>query len=328
MRRREFITHLGSVAVAWPVVAHAQQTRMPVIGFLSARESGEAPQLLAALRQGLRDLGFVEGQNVAIEYRFAGNQNDQLPSLAADLVRRQVTVIVAGTTPAALAAKAATTTVPIVFQAGADPVQVGLVASLNRPGGNVTGVSNLSIGLATKRFELMRQVIPGAKLIAALVNPRDLEIIASETDDARVAQAQLGVQIHFVQASTSSDINAAFAKVVELRASALAIGAYPLFISRPDEIAALATRYRVPAVHPLRAFAVAGGLMSYGSDFADTYRLAGVYVGRILKGEKPGDLPVQLSTTKVELIINLKTAKTLGLTIPEPLLGRADEVIE
>ncbi|MGB9655426.1 MAG: ABC transporter substrate-binding protein, partial [Pseudolabrys sp.] len=243
------------------------------------------------------------------------------------LVQRQVTVIVAVTTPAALAAKAETTTVPIVFQAGADPVQFGLVASLSRPGGNVTGVSNLSIGLATKRIELMRQVMPDAKLIAVLVNPRDSAIIASEMDDARAAQAQLGVRIDFLQASTISDIEAAFAKVVELRASALAIGSYPLFISRPDEIASLATRYGVPAIHPLRAFAAAGGLMSYGSDFADTYKLAGAYVGRILKGEKPENLPVQQST-KVELIINLKTAKALRLTIPEPLLGRADEVIE
>src|SRR5262245_31337171 len=206
MRRREFITHLGSIAAVWPLAAHAQQPRMPVIGFLSARESGEAPQLLAALRQGLKDLGFVEGQNVSIEYRFAGNQNDQLPALATDLVRRQVTVIVAGTTPAALAAKAATTTVPIAFQAGADAVQFGLVASLNRPGGNVTGISNLSIGLGTKRIELMRQVRPDAKLIAALVNPRDSAIFASEMDDARAAQAQLGVQINFIQASTISDI--------------------------------------------------------------------------------------------------------------------------
>jgi putative tryptophan/tyrosine transport system substrate-binding protein len=247
--------------------------------------------------------------------------------LAADLVHRQVTVLVATTTPAALAAKAATTTIPIVFQMGADPVQVGLVTSLNRPGGNVTGITNLSIGLATKRIELMHQVMPDAKLIAVLVNPRDSAIFASEMDDTRAAQAQLGVQIHFLQASTISDIDAAFAKVIELRASALAIGSYPLFISRPDAIAALATRYGVPAIHPLRAFAAAGGLMSYGSDFADTYRLTGVYVGRILKGEKPEDLPVQQST-KVELIINLKTAKALGLNISNTLIGRADEVIE
>jgi putative ABC transport system substrate-binding protein len=327
MRRREFIAFLGGAAAMWPLAARAQRSTMPVIGFLSAREASEAPQLLTAFRQGLKELGFVESQNIAIEYRFAGNQNDQLPALAADLVQRQVTVIVAVTTPAALAAKAATTTVPIVFQAGADPVQFGLVASLSRPGGNVTGVSNLSIGLATKRIELMRQVMPDAKLIAMLANPRDSAIIASEMDDARAAQAQLGVRIDFLQASTISDIEAAFAKVVELRASALAIGSYPLFISRPDEIASLATRYGVPAIHPLRAFAAAGGLMSYGSDFADTYKLAGAYVGRILKGEKPENLPVQQST-KVELIINLKTAKALRLTIPEPLLGRADEVIE
>ena len=325
MRRREFIIFLSG-AVAPPLAARAQRLVTPVIGFLSAREASEAPQLLTAFRQGLKELGFVESQNIAIEYRFAGNQNDQLPALAADLVQRQVTVIVAVTTPAALAAKAATTTVPIVFQTGADPVQIGLVASLNRPGGNVTGV-NLSIGLATKRIELMRQVMPDAKLIAVLVNPRDSAIIASEMDDARAVQAQLGVRIHFLQASTIGDIDAAFAKVVELRASALAIGSYPLFISRPDEIASLATRYGVPAIHPLRAFAAAGGLMSYGSDFADTYKLAGAYVGRILKGEKPENLPVQQST-KVELIINLKIAKVLRLTIPEPLLGRADEVIE
>ena len=327
MQRRQFITLLGGAAAAWPLAARAQQPAMPVIGFLSARESAEAPQFLAAIRQGLKDKGFIEGQNVAIEYRFAGNQNDRLPALAADLVHRQVTVLVATTTPAALAAKAATTTIPIVFQMGADPVQVGLVTSLNRPGGNVTGITNLSIGLATKRIELMRQVMPDAKLIAVLVNPRNSAIFASEIDDTRAAQAQLGVQIHFLQASTISDIDAAFAKVIELRASALAIGSYPLFISRPDAIAALATRYGVPAIHPLRAFAAAGGLMSYGSDFADTHQLTGVYVGRILKGEKPGDLPVQQST-KVELIINLKTAKALGLNISNTLIGRADEVIE
>jgi putative tryptophan/tyrosine transport system substrate-binding protein len=327
MRRREFITLLGGAVAAWPLKARAQQPAMPVVGFLSARGSAEAPQLLAAFRQGLKDKSFVEGQNVAIEYRFAENQNGQLPALAADLVHRQVTVIFATTTPAALAAKAATTTVPIVFSMGADPVQVGLVASLSRPGGNVTGNSNLSIGLVTKRIELMRQVISDAKLIAALVNPLDSAIFASEMDDTRAAQPQLGVQIHFLQASTLSDIDAAFAKVVELRASALAIGSYPLFISRPDEIAALATRYGVPAIHPLRAFAAAGGLMSYGCDFAEAHRLAGAYVGRILKGEKPGDLPVQQST-KVELTINLKTAKALGLNIPNTLIGRADEVIE
>ena len=227
MRRREFIAFLGGAAAMWPLAARAQRSTMPVIGFLSAREASEAPQLLTAFRQGLKELGFVESQNIAIEYRFAGNQNDQLPALAADLVQRQVTVIVAVTTPAALAAKAETTTVPIVFQAGADPVQFGLVASLSRPGGNVTGVSNLSIGLATKRIELMRQVMPDAKLIAMLANPRNSAIIASEMDDARAAQAQLGVRIDFLQASTISDIEAAFAKVVELRASALAIGSYP-----------------------------------------------------------------------------------------------------
>ena len=327
MRRRDFIKVIGGGLAAWPRLADAQHSVMPVIGFLTARASADAPQFLAAVRQGLKDKGFIEGQNVAIEYRFAGDHNDQLPAMAADLVHRQVSVIVAATTPAALAAKAATTTVPIVFQAGADPVQLGLVASLNRPGGNVTGVTNLSIGLATKRIELMRQVMPDATVIAMLVNPRDSTIATSEMDDARAVQPQLGVRIHFLQASTISDIDAAFAKVVELRTNALAIGAYPLFISRPDEIAALATRYGVPAIHPLRAFAAAGGLMSYGSDFTDTYKLAGAYVGRILKGEKPGDLPVQQST-KVELIINLKTAKALGLNIPNMLIGRADEVIE
>jgi len=327
MRRREFMTLVGRAAVAWPLAAQAQQPASPVIGLLSARESTEAPQLLAAVRQGLKEQGFVEGQNVAIEYRFAGNQNDQLPTLAADLVHRQVTVILATTTPAALAAKSATTTVPIVFSMGADPVQFDLVASLSRPGGNVTGITNLSIGLAAKRIEMMRQVISDAKLIAMLVNPRDTAIFASEMDDTREARAQLGVPIHFLQASTISDIDAAFAKVVELRASALVIGTYPLFISRADEIAKLTIRYGVPAIHPLRAFATAGGLMSYGADLGDAYRLAGVYVARILKGEKPWDLPVQQSS-KVELVINLKTAKALGITVPNTLIGRADEVIE
>ena len=326
MRRREFIILLGGAVTAWPLIARAQRLVTPVIGFLSAREASEAPQLLTAFRQGLKELGFVESQNIAIEYRFAGNQNDQLPALAADLVQRQVTVIVAVTTPAALAAKAATTTVPIVFQAGVDPVQIGLVASLNRPGGNVTGVSNLSIGLATKRIELMRQVMPDAKLIAVLVNPRDEPLLLPKwTMRERFKHNLVSGYISSKQAQSaiSTPPSPKSSNSELARSPSAPTRSY----CRPDEIASLATRYGVPAIHPLRAFAAAGGLMSYGSDFADTYKLAGAYVGRILKGEKPENLPVQQST-KVELIINLKTAKVLRLTIPEPLLGRADEVIE
>jgi putative ABC transport system substrate-binding protein len=300
---------------------------MPVIGFLHAGTAEGLAKETAGFREGLREAGYSDGEDVAIEYRWAEGQYDRLPELAADLVHRHVAAITAAPTPAALAAKRATDTIPIVFEIGADPVHSGLVASLNRPSGNVTGIANLSVALTAKRIEMMHQVMPDAKLIAVLVNPDNPNIIATEMDDARAAQSSLGIQIQFLEARGVGDIDAAFAKVVELRASALVVGADPLFNSKSEEIAGLAARYRVPTIDVLREFVVAGGLMSYGADRVDAYRLQGVYTGRILKGEKPADLPVQQST-KVEMLINLKTAKTLGLVFPLPILGRADEVIE
>src|SRR5215471_18948630 len=326
MKRRAFITLLGGAAATWPVAARAQQAAMPVVGFLSTRASGDDPHLVAAGRRGLRETGFIEGQNVAFEYRFAENQNDRLPALAADLVRRQVSVITAGPTPAALAAKAATTTIPIVFKVATDPVAVGLVASLSRPGGNVTGVTNLGVEIAPKRLELLRELLTVTN-IALLINPTSPVVAEALLRDSQTAARSLGLQLHVLHASTERDLDTAFATLVRLRAGALVIGSDPFFTSRSEQLAALTVRHAVPAAYEYRDFVAAGGLIGYGSDLADAYRLAGVYTGRVLKGEKPADLPVQQST-KVELVINLKTAKALGVTIPLPLVGRADEVIE
>jgi len=325
MKRREFITLLGG-AVAWPVAARAQPA-MPVIGFLG----GESPDLWAnlvrALQQGLHETGHVEGQNVTIEYRWAEGQYDRLPSLAADLVQHKVAVIHATDTPAALAAKAATSTVSIVFTTGGDPIKLGLVASLRRPGGNVTGVTSLSVEVGPKRLELARELFPGATTVALLVNPAN-PLAAAVSKDSQAVADTLGVRLHVIHASTEVDFEAAFATAAQLRAAALVIStADPLFNSHAAQLGALALRHSVPAIYQLREFATAGGLMSYTGSIRDSSRLAGVYTGRILKGEKPGELPVQQST-KVELIINLKTARALGLTVPLPLLGRADEVIE
>jgi putative ABC transport system substrate-binding protein len=328
MRRREFITLLSGAAVAGPVAALAQQPAMPVIGFLRSTSLADSTHLVTAFRQGLKEAGYIEGQNAAIEYRWADNQIDRLPSLAADLVRRQVSVIaVLVGTPATLAAKAATATIPIVFQAGTDPVAAGLVAGLARPGGNVTGVTTLNTELAPKRLELLRELIPTANIIALLVNPTSPFIAENISRDLQSAARTLGLQLHILNASTERDFDTVFASFVQLRAAALVIAPDAMFISRSEQLAALTLRHAVPAIAQFREFAAAGGLMSYGGNYTEAARQVGVYTGRILKGEKPADLPVQQST-KVELIINLKTAKALGLTIPPALLARADVLIE
>jgi ABC-type uncharacterized transport system substrate-binding protein len=326
MRRREFITLLGGAAAAWPVVAQAQQPAMPVIGFLNTRAPGEDTHLLAAFRQGLSETGYVEGHNATIEYRWAEGQYDRLPAMAADLIQQRVTVIAATSTPAALAAKAATSTVPIVFTTGGDPIKLGLVASLNRPGGNVTGVTALSVEVGPKRLELARELFPGATTFALLVNPAN-PVAATVSKDLQAVADTLGVRLHVLHASTEADFEAAFATAAQLRAAALVISADPVFGSHAAQLGALALRHSVPAIYQFREFVAAGGLMSYGGSITDTYRVAGLYAGRILKGEKPADLPV-VQSTKVELILNLKTAKALGITVPLPLSGRADEVIE
>jgi putative ABC transport system substrate-binding protein len=328
VRRREFITLIGGAAATWPLAARAQQPGMPVIGFLGSGSPDRDAGRVRAFRQGLSDIGYVEDRNVAIEYRWAEGQNDRLPTLAADLVRRQVTVIAAaGGTPSALAAKAASTTIPIVFQVAADPVEIGLVSSLNRPGGNITGVTNLSEEVAAKRLELMHELIPTATIMAALLNPTSPTLAAAASRDLQAAARTLGLDLHVLHASTERDFDNVFAALVRLQASALVVGADAFFTSRSEQLAALTVRYRVPAIFQFRESAAAGGLMSYGGNFADAFRRVGNYTGRVLKGEKPGDLPVQRAT-KVELYINLNTAKALGLTVPLSLLGRADEVIE
>ena len=327
MKRREFITLLGGAAAAWPLAARAQQPAMPVIGFLSSALPDRDAGRLRAFRQGLAETGYVEGRNVAIEYRWAEEQNDRLPALAADLVRRQVAVIAtAGDVLGAVAAKAATTTIPIVFTTGRDPVEIGLVPSLNRPGGNLTGVATLGAELEPKRVELLHEAIPAATIVGALVNPasRNAEFLSR---DLRAAARILGLELGVLNAVTEGDFDSVFADLVRLRAGGLVIATDALFISRSEQVAALALRHAMPAIFQFRAFAAAGGLMSYGGSLADLYHRSGVYTGRVLNGEKPGDLPVQQST-KAELIINLKTAKALGITFPLPLLGRADEVIE
>ena len=326
IQRREFIT-LGGAVVALPLAARAQQPAVPVIGFLSSALPGPYAYVLAAFRSGLKEVGYVEGRNVAIEYCSAEGQNDRLPGLVADLVRRQVALIVATGTPESLAAKAATRTIPIVFHVGIDPADIGLVPSLNRPSGNLTGVTNLNAEIGPKRLELLRELLPTAQGMALLVNPTSPTIADTLSRELQAAAPILGLQVHRLQASNERQIDDAFASLVRLRASALVIAPDVYFNTRIEQLAALALRQGMPTIYQFRAFAVAGGLMSYGGDLRESYLHVGLYAGRILKGTEPADLPVY-QARKVELIINLKTAKVLGLEVPPTLLARADEVIE
>ncbi|MGB7705237.1 MAG: ABC transporter substrate-binding protein [Pseudolabrys sp.] len=327
MQRREFIGLLGGAAAVWPLVARAQQPLMPVVGFLNAASAEGYTRQLTAFLKGLGETGYVDGRNVAIEYRWADGRSDRLPAMVADLVQRQVAVIAATSTPAALAAKASTTTVPIVFETGADPVRLGLVANLNRPGGNVTGVTNLIVEVAPKRLQMLHELVPMATSIALLINPSEPTAAETQSRDVLSAARNLGLELHVLNASSESDLDGVFAEVTKMRVGGLVIGGSPFFTSRTKQLGALALRHAVPTVYSYREFAMAGGLLSYGADIADAYHLVGNYTGRILKGDKPGDLPVQ-QATKVELYINLKTAKALGVNVPNTLIGRADEVIE
>jgi len=326
MRRREFIGLIGG-AVVWPLAVHAQRPAIPVIGFLGGRSPDDSSHLVAAFLRGLKQSGFTEGHNVLIEYRWANGHYDRLAVLANDLVRRDVAVIVTfGGAPAAQAAKAATATIPIVFVTGGDPVQLGLVASLNRPGGNLTGVSALTNMVAAKQMELLHEVVPTVTLLAFLVNPNN-PLTEPNTEDARAAARMLGRQILFLKAGNESDVDEAFMMLAQRHAGALIVQSDPFFNSRPERLAALAARYAVPTIYQFREFPAAGGLMSYGSSLPDGYFQVGTLTGMILKGSKPADLPVQQSV-KLEFVINLKVAKSLGLTLPPALLALADEVIE
>jgi putative ABC transport system substrate-binding protein len=327
MKRREFITLLGGAATAWPLAAQAQQPAVPVVGFLNNASPDRRSKLVQAFGQGLRATGFVEGGNVAIEYRWAHGRNDQLPPMAADLARRQVAAIAAFGHPAVLAARAATATVPIVFLLALDPVAEGLVASLNHPGGNLTGVSTLAIEIAPKRLELLRALFPTATAAALLLNPTNVGNAETTLTAVHEAARVLSFQLQVLRASTDEQIDAAFAKLAQLRPSGLVVGTDGFFISRAEKIAALAFQHKVPAIFHYRPFVTAGGLISYGTRLSDVYYQIGNYIGRILNGDKPADLPIQ-QPTAVELIINLKTAKALGLDVPAALLARADEVIE
>jgi putative ABC transport system substrate-binding protein len=326
--RREFITLLGGAAAAWPLVARGQQPAIPVIGFLYPTALDAETDRLRAFRQGLRDTGYVEGENVTIEYRFADNQLERLPALAADLVRQPVALLaVSGGPSVVVAAKAATTTIPIVFLIGDDPVKLGFVNSLARPGGNLTGINFFAAELAAKRFELLREIVPSATRVAVLVNPANVENTESTLRNVETAANTMGLQIRVINASTSREIDAAFSSFMHERPDALFVGSGPLFTSRRTQLALLAGRYGIPAIYAGRQITEAGGLMSYGASLTEAIRQLGIYAGRVLKGAKPADMPVEQST-KFELVINAQTARILGLEIPPTLLSRADEVIE
>ena len=327
MRRREFITLFGGVAATWSMAARAQQPAMPVIGFLSSASPQSYAHVMGEFRQGLKEVGYIEGQNFAIEYRWAEEQYYRLPVLAAELVRRQVAVITTTDSPSAFAAKAATTTIPIVFELGFDPVPVGLVASLHGPSGNLTGVTNLGVEVAVKQLSLLHELVPAATTFALLVNPTDRTLAETLLREVLQAAGTIGLQLYVLHANTERDFDTVFATMVQRQAGALVIGADSFFVSRSKQLAAFAVRYAIPASFYFREFVVAGGLMSYGGSVTAAHRLAAVYVGRIINGDKPTDLPV-LQPTKFELVINLKTAKALGLTVPPTLLARVDEVIE
>jgi putative ABC transport system substrate-binding protein len=326
VRRREFITLVGGTAVAWPLTTRAQQPAKPVVGFLNVGKVETNVFLAAAFRQGLEEIGYIDGQNIAVEYRWAEGQSNRLPSMAADLVHRQVAVIAATSTPAALAVKATGTTIPIVFETAGDPIKLGFVARLNRPGDNITGITQLSSELISKRLGLLHDLIPTAKLIGLFVDGDDPRAEA-QTQDMREAAREIGLQIHVLNASTESEIDSAFDTLSQLGAGGLLVGTGEFLRRRAEQLVGLAAQRKLPAIYQYREFAKAGGLISYGTSLTDSYRQAGVYTGRILKGEKPGDLPV-LQATKFELVINLKTAKALGLTIPSGVFSIADEVIE
>ena len=325
MKRREFITLLGGAA-AWPLAARAQQPAMPVIGFLSSLSQARTAHLVASFRRGVTETGFIEGQNMGIEYRFADGQYEKLPAMAADLIRRSVAVIAAAAPPAALAARTATTTVPIVFVVGLDPVAAGLVTSFNRPGGNATGMTLITGPLGQKRLELLGELVPKASVVAMLVNPTSPDAAPEIRDVQGAAQAK-GLQLRILTASTPNELDAAYASLAAQRSDALLVGSDPFFVIRRQEIITAVARLGLAAIYPFREFTEVGGLLSYGSNIARAYREAGIYVGRILHGTKPADLPV-MQPTKFELVINLKTAKALGLEVPPMLLARADEVIE
>jgi len=327
LKRREFMTLLGGAAAAWPLPARAQQTSIPVIGYVGSDSADQYEVLLRAFRLGLKATGFIEGQNLAVEYRWAEGRNNKLPELTADLVRRQVAVIVAPTTPSVLAAKTATKTIPIVFFTAGDPIDLGLVTSLSRPDSNLTGATTLTLEVGPKWLQLMREMVPKANSLALLINPTSPNLAETQSRDLQAAAHSQGVQLHVLRASTEQDFETAFASVVQLRAGGLVISSDSFFFTRSAQLAKLALRHAVPTIFGFREFVAAGGLMSYGGTLTESFRWVGVYTGRILKGEKPANLPVQQST-KIELFINLKTAEALGLEVPPTLLTRADDVIE